>query len=104
MLKKNHIVFFDCAYQGFASGNAETDAYAIRKFVSDGHLILLSQSFAKNFGLYGERIGALSIVTKSPEEANRVSSQLKTLVRPMYSNPPVYGARVVAEILSDEGS
>ena len=100
-LLQNHIVFFDCAYQGFASGNAETDAYAIRRFVKDGHQILLSQSFAKNFGLYGERIGTLSIVTGSKEEANRVNSQLKVMVRPMYSNPPVYGARIVAEILSD---
>ena len=100
-LAKKHIVFFDSAYQGFASGNAETDAYSIRKFVADGNQIILGQSYAKNFGLYGERVGALSVVCASPEEAERVNSQLKLLVRPMYSNPPIYGARIVAEILSD---
>ncbi|CAM9368066.1 unnamed protein product [Chrysoparadoxa australica] len=101
MMDKGHTVFFDCAYQGFASGDAEKDAGAIRQFVDDGHCIALGQSFAKNFGLYGERIGALSVVCKDEEEAARVESQLKILIRPMYSNPPVYGARLVSEILSD---
>lgn len=98
----NHIIFFDCAYQGFASGDAEVDAYAIRKFVDDGHQIILAQSFAKNFGLYGERIGALSVVTSSEDETNRINSQLKALARAMYSNPPIYGARLILEILSDK--
>jgi len=102
MKAKKHITFFDCAYQGFASGDSEKDAYAIRKFVADGHQILLAQSFAKNFGLYGERVGTLSVVCASKEEKDRVESQLKVLVRPMYSNPPVYGARLIAEILSDK--
>jgi aspartate aminotransferase, mitochondrial len=102
MKEKGHIVFFDSAYQGFASGNAEVDAYAVRKFVEDGHDILLAQSFAKNFGLYGERIGTLSVVCQDVEEKKRVDSQLKLLVRPSYSNPPVHGARIVQEILSDE--
>ena len=102
MKSKNHIVFFDCAYQGFASGDAEVDAYSIRKFVADGHNIILAQSFAKNFGLYGERVGTLSVVCSSSEEMERVSSQLKLLVRPMYSNPPIHGARIVAEILGND--
>jgi aspartate aminotransferase, mitochondrial len=59
------------------------------------------QSFAKNFGLYGERIGALSVVCADAEEAARVESQLKMVIRPMYSNPPVHGARLVAEVLGD---
>lgn len=101
MLQKQHIVFFDCAYQGFASGDAEADAYSIRKFVADGHQIMLSQSFAKNFGLYGERVGLFSVVTADEEEAERVTSQLKLVVRAMYSNPPIHGARIVAEVLSD---
>ena len=101
-LKKEHVIFFDCAYQGFASGNAEKDAYSIRKFVKDGHNIILSQSFAKNFGLYGERIGTISVVCEDIEEKDRVLSQLKSLARAMYSNPPVYGARLVCEILKDE--
>jgi aspartate aminotransferase len=99
---KGHVVFFDCAYQGFASGDAEKDAYAVRKFAADGHNLILSQSFAKNFGLYGERIGTLSVVGQDKEEAARLASQLKAIVRPMYSNPPVYGARLVVEVLKDE--
>eukprot|EP00752_Nemacystus_decipiens_P003765 g3466.t1 len=102
MKTKRHTAFFDCAYQGFASGDAEHDAWAIRRFVADGHCIALAQSFAKNFGLYGERIGALSVVCNDAEEAARVGSQLKIVIRPMYSNPPVYGARLVTEILSDD--
>jgi aspartate aminotransferase len=101
MLAKKHVVFFDCAYQGFASGDSEQDATAIRKFVADGHRIALAQSFAKNFGLYGERIGALSVVCADAEEAKRVESQLKMVIRPMYSNPPIHGARIVTEVLSD---
>lgn len=101
MKAKKHVVYMDCAYQGFASGDPEEDAYAIRKFVEDGHHIILGQSFAKNFGVYGERVGALSVVTGSADEAARVKSQLKALVRPMYSNPPIYGARLVSEILSN---
>ncbi len=102
MKKKNHFAFFDSAYQGFASGDAERDAGAIRQFVDDGHCISLAQSFAKNFGLYGERIGAFSVVCQDPEEKARVESQLKILIRPMYSNPPVHGARIIEIVLSDE--
>eukprot|EP00515_Schizochytrium_aggregatum_P008908 CAMPEP_0202072884 /NCGR_PEP_ID=MMETSP0964-20121228/2704_1 /ASSEMBLY_ACC=CAM_ASM_000500 /TAXON_ID=4773 /ORGANISM="Schizochytrium aggregatum, Strain ATCC28209" /LENGTH=422 /DNA_ID=CAMNT_0048639951 /DNA_START=41 /DNA_END=1309 /DNA_ORIENTATION=- len=101
MKRKNHRAFFDCAYQGFASGDAEKDAAAIRLFVADGHQICLSQSYAKNFGLYGERVGAFSVVCADKEEAERVESQLKILIRPMYSNPPVNGARIVSTILED---
>jgi len=95
-------VFFDCAYQGFASGNSEKDAWAIRKFVEDGgHAsLMLAQSFAKNFGLYGERCGTLSILTNDKEEKERVMSQLKLIVRPMYSSPPIHGAHIVNTILS----
>jgi len=100
MKKKDMKVFFDCAYQGFASGNAEKDAWAIRKFVDDGHLIGLGQSYAKNFGLYGERVGCLSLVGQDEEEAQRLMSQLKIVIRPMYSNPPIYGARIVEKVLS----
>jgi len=99
--EKGHFAFFDTAYQGFASGDAEKDAEPVRMFIKDGHNVGIAQSFAKNFGLYGERIGALSFVCKDAEEADRVESQLKILIRPMYSNPPIYGARVVANILND---
>jgi aspartate aminotransferase len=101
MSAKSHKTFFDCAYQGFASGDADVDAYAVRKFVDDGHTLFVTQSFSKNFGLYGERVGALSVVGANADEATRVLSQFKILIRPMYSNPPVYGARLVSAILSD---
>lgn len=81
-----HHVLMDCAYQGFASGDAEADAYAIRTFLHDGHSLLLAQSFAKNFGLYGERVGTLSVACGSAAEAGRVLSQLKLIIRPMYSH------------------
>ncbi|KAI9820681.1 MAG: aspartate transaminase aat1 [Pycnora praestabilis] len=96
-----HYAFFDMAYQGFASGNTDTDAFAVRHFIKEGHNIALAQSFAKNMGLYGERVGAFSIVCESAEEKKRVDSQIKILVRPLYSNPPVHGARIASEILND---
>ncbi|KAA1139023.1 aspartate transaminase aat1 [Puccinia graminis f. sp. tritici] len=99
--EKGHFSFFDMAYQGFASGDVDRDAFAPRYFVSQGLDIVLSQSFAKNMGLYGERVGAFSVVCSSPEEKSKVESQVKILVRPMYSNPPVHGARIAGTILSD---
>jgi aspartate aminotransferase, mitochondrial len=93
--------FFDMAYQGFASGNTDRDAFAVRHFVKEGHQVALAQSFAKNMGLYGERVGAFSLTTVDPEEKARVDSQLKIIIRPMYSNPPLHGARIANTILSD---
>lgn len=90
------------AYQGFASGSTVRDAFAVRHFVSQGHQIALSQSFAKNMGLYGERVGAFSLTTADPAEKARIDSQLKIVIRPMYSNPPAHGARIANAILSDE--
>ena len=139
--KKNLYVFFDMAYQGFASGEAglntkpipihntnlylpagdiDDDAFAVRQFLNDGHDICLSQSYAKNMGLYGERAGAFTVVCQvlpnklipdffqsshttfqDKDEASRVMSQIKILIRPLYSNPPIHGARIVTEILSN---
>lgn len=99
--EKKLFPFFDMAYQGFASGSTDRDAFAVRYFVSQGHQIALSQSFAKNMGLYGERVGAFSLTTASEEERKRVDSQLKIIVRPMYSNPPLHGAHIANTILSD---
>jgi len=93
--------FFDMAYQGFASGDIDTDAFGLRQFVADGHNVLLSQSFSKNMGLYGERTGAFTVVCADGEEAARVESQVKIIVRPLYSNPPRHGARIAAEVMSD---
>ncbi|KAH8697715.1 putative aspartate aminotransferase [Talaromyces proteolyticus] len=99
--EKGHFAFFDMAYQGFASGDADKDAFAPRYFVEQGHNIALCQSFAKNMGLYGERVGAFSLVCASAEEKKRVDSQIKILIRPLYSNPPVHGARIASTILND---
>ncbi|GMH80718.1 hypothetical protein TrLO_g12415 [Triparma laevis f. longispina] len=96
-----HYTFFDCAYQGFASGDAEKDAASIRMFVDEGHDMALVQSYSKNFGLYGERVGCLSVVGSDVENAANIVSQLKICIRPNYSNPPVHGARIVEEVLSD---
>ncbi|GAB0095815.1 Aspartate aminotransferase [Sergentomyia squamirostris] len=100
--KRNLFPFFDMAYQGFASGDIDKDAFAVRHFLADGHTIILTQSFAKNMGLYGERAGAVTVVGSDKEEAERVLSQVKILIRPMYSNPPIHGARLVTEILRDK--
>lgn len=99
---KNHFPFFDMAYQGFASGDLTRDAYALRLFVQDGHRPALCQSYAKNMGLYGERIGAFSILCNSKEEKAAVESQVKILIRPMYSNPPIHGARLVNTVLDNK--
>ncbi|CAA0838368.1 Aspartate aminotransferase 3- chloroplastic [Striga hermonthica] len=93
--------FFDSAYQGFASGSLDADAQSVRMFVNDGGECLIAQSYAKNLGLYGERVGALSIVCRTADVASRVESQLKLVIRPMYSNPPIHGASIVATILKD---
>ncbi|GAB5585680.1 aspartate transaminase aat1 [Umbelopsis nana] len=97
---RDHFTFFDMAYQGFASGDCTRDAYALRKFVAGNHPIVLAQSFAKNMGLYGERVGAFSVVCNDAAEKARVDSQVKILIRPMYSNPPINGARLVSTVLN----
>ncbi|GAA5839351.1 hypothetical protein JCM3766R1_004807 [Sporobolomyces carnicolor] len=99
--EKGHFPLIDNAYLGFASGSVDNDAFALRHFISEGHQLVLCQSFAKNMGLYGERVGTFSVVCESPEEKAKVDSQIKILVRPMYSNPPVHGARVAATLLTD---
>lgn len=90
------------AYQGFASGSTTRDAFAVRHFVSQGHQVALAQSFAKNMGLYGERVGAFSLTTSDAAERARVDSQLKIVIRPMYSNPPLHGARIASTILGNQ--
>ena len=98
--------FFDCAYQGFASGDLNKDAWAIRYFVEQGFELVVAQSYAKNFGLYGERAGCFHFVASpasdSKDTATRVASQLAILQRSEISNPPAFGARVASLILNDE--
>lgn len=97
----------DMAYQGFASGSPYKDIGLIRRLnelVSEGKIptYALCQSFAKNMGLYGERTGSISIIAESSSQASAIESQLKKLIRPMYSNPPIHGSRIVETIFSDE--
>jgi len=93
------IPFLDIAYQGFASG-IEQDGAAVRMFADSGMSFFVSSSFSKSFSLYGERVGAISIVTQSKEESARVLSQLKRVIRTNYSNPPTHGAAIVATVLN----
>lgn len=99
--KRNLLPFIDLAYQGFASGSIDQDAYAVRLFAKEGHEFLVSQSYSKNMGLYGERVGALTFVSQDKEDLKRVESQLKVLIRRLYSNPPRHGAQIAAKVLSD---
>jgi len=92
------VPFLDMAYQGFAEGIPQ-DAVAVNQFAASGLQFFVSSSFSKSFSLYGERVGALSIVTSSKEEAGRVMSQLKRVIRTNYSNPPIHGGAIVAAVL-----
>lgn len=96
-----HIAMFDSAYQGFATGDLERDAWAVRYFTDAGLPVFVCQSFAKNFGLYNERAGTFSVVTDTPEKAVDIVSQIKRIIRPMYSNPPAHGARIVKTVLNN---
>ncbi|HEX7687005.1 MAG TPA: amino acid aminotransferase [Burkholderiaceae bacterium] len=93
------VPFLDMAYQGFGSGLAE-DGAVVQQFLAAGLDFFVSTSFSKSFSLYGERVGALSVVCASKDEASRVLSQLKIMIRTNYSNPPTHGAQVVATVLT----
>ena len=98
--EKGLVPFLDMAYQGFGQGLAE-DAWSIRRFAESDLDFLVATSYSKSFNLYGERIGALTVVTKNAAEAQVVLSQLKAVIRCIYSNPPAHGARIVSHVLSD---
>jgi aromatic-amino-acid transaminase len=98
--ERDLIPFLDMAYQGFAQGIAE-DGLAARLFAESGMSFFVSSSFSKSFSLYGERVGALSIVTQSRDESARVLSQLKRVIRTNYSNPPTHGGAIVAAVLNN---
>jgi aromatic-amino-acid transaminase len=93
------IPFLDMAYQGFGAGIAQ-DGAVVARFAAAGGPLLVSNSFSKSFSLYGERVGALSVVAASADEAARLLSQLKRVVRTNYSNPPIHGGKVVATVLT----
>ncbi|HOM14434.1 MAG TPA: amino acid aminotransferase [Rubrivivax sp.] len=93
------VPFLDMAYQGFGDGIAE-DGAVVQQFIAAGLDFLVATSFSKSFSLYGERVGGLSVVCASPDEAARVLSRLKVLIRGNYSNPPTHGAQLVATVLT----
>ncbi len=98
--EREHVPFLDIAYQGFGDG-IEEDAAAVRLFAQSGLTFFVSSSFSKSFSLYGERVGALTIVVGDQEEGSRVLSQVKRVIRTNYSNPPTHGASVVAAVLNN---
>ncbi|ORX55412.1 PLP-dependent transferase [Piromyces finnis] len=105
MKKKNHFPFFDCAYQGFASGSLENDAWAIRYFLEQGFEAIVCQSFSKNMGLYSERAGYIHVIVEpssnASEIARNIRSNLSSITRSILSNAPNFAVRIVDIILSD---
>ncbi|WP_201591450.1 amino acid aminotransferase [Psychrobacter pulmonis] len=102
VIKERELIpFMDIAYQGFGK-DMDSDAYAIRKAVEIGLPVFVSNSFSKNLSLYGERVGGLSVVCPSTDEAERVFGQLNATVRRIYSSPPSHGGRVVDIVMNDE--
>lgn len=101
VVRRGLVPFFDIAYQGFGAGLDE-DAQALRLFAQAGIPMLVASSFSKNFSLYGERCGALTVLCPNAEQAERVLGQLKATVRRNYSSPPAFGAKLIAAILADE--
>lgn len=99
--KRNLFPFIDLAYQGFATGDIDRDAYAVRLFAQEGHEFMVSQSYSKNMGLYGERVGALTYVLQDHDDLQRILSQVRVLIRRMYSNPPRHGAQIAARVLTN---
>jgi aromatic-amino-acid transaminase len=101
--KRGIIPFLDIAYQGFADG-IDADGIVVRQFAATPGPLFVSNSFSKSFSLYGERVGALSVVAADKDEAARVLSQLKRVVRANYSNPPTHGGQIVATVLGNPAS
>ena len=100
IVEKGLIPVFDFAYQGFGE-SVDADAAPIRNFVTAGHEAIVCNSFSKNFGLYGERVGGITAISKTKEAATAMQSQIKLMIRTMYSNPPLHGASIVDTILND---
>ena len=98
--QKGWLPLFDFAYQGFANG-IEEDAYGLRAFAKRNPELLVASSYSKNFGMYNERVGAFTVVAESEETANRAFSQVKAIIRTIYSNPPSHGGNTVAMVLQD---
>jgi len=99
--KKKIFPFFDFAYQGFGDG-LEEDAHPLHLWIDSGSEYLVATSYAKNFGIYAERCGALFVGCQTDEDRKRIGSKIKVIIRGLYSNPPCHGGRIVTEILGDE--
>jgi len=99
--RKQLIPFFDAAYQGFATGNTENDTLSIKIFIEKGLSMVCAQSYSKNFGLYGERMGCAHVLCQTNEAASNALSQVKKIARTMWSNPTLQGARIVSIVLND---
>ena len=98
--EKGWLPLFDFAYQGFANG-IEEDAYGLRAFAKHNKELLIASSYSKNFGMYNERVGAFTVVAENEETANRAFSQVKAIIRTIYSNPAAHGGQTVALVLQD---
>jgi aspartate/tyrosine/aromatic aminotransferase len=98
--RRDVAILMDCAYQGYASGDLDKDAIAVRVFLKQGLEFCTCQSFSKNMGLYAERVGCLAVVCKDAKVAEAVGSQLRGIIRASYSNPPAHGARIASAILN----
>lgn len=98
--EKKLLPFFDLAYHGLGT-SPEKDVESIRIFAEDGHEMFIAVTHSKSFGMYCERVGHLTIISESAERANHVKTSVRTIIRANYSNPPSYGARLIATILSD---
>lgn len=99
--RKNVLVFFDMAYQGFGSGCTERDAYAVRHFIEEGHKIVFAQSYSKNMGMYSVRVGAVTFMADKDESA-LILDHMKHITMCCYGQPPIHGSQVVEEIFKDE--
>ncbi|USQ17658.1 aspartate/tyrosine/aromatic aminotransferase [Actinobacillus pleuropneumoniae] len=99
--EKGWLPLFDFAYQGFGNG-LDQDAYGLRAFVKNHKELLIASSYSKNFGLYNERVGAFTLVAENADVANKAFTQIKSIIRVLYSNPAAHGANAVARVLGDE--
>jgi len=102
LVRRNLTIVMDTAYQGFGSGDLDQDGMSVRMLADRGAEFFVTQSFSKNFGLYNERVGNLIVTINNPDKIEAVRSQLKRIVRTLWSNPPSMGARIVATCLNDE--
>jgi aspartate/tyrosine/aromatic aminotransferase len=102
MKEKKLLPFFDCAYQGLGEG-LERDADAVRLFMKQGHEMIVAYSCSKNFSLYCQRVGALFVIDENAAVKSRIGSQIKPIIRALYSNPPAHGAKIVVDILKNGG-